>query len=72
MIEDDCHVDAASVRCLLTLRTYEGSTTDIPLCDQATVEKEANKGAKLWNEGAPYGELDIGPVVSLDELLPYA
>ena len=57
---------------MLTLRTYEGSTTDIPLCDQATFDQEANKWFQLWSEGAPYGELDIVPVESLDELLPYA
>ena len=51
------------------IKVYNGSATDIPLCDQATVDLEAEKWAKLWNEGASYPRLDFEQPPMLDDLL---
>ena len=47
----------------------EGAAADEPLCDQADIEAEADRWARLWHEGAAYPCPFTGDV--LPELAPY-
>ena len=50
------------------VKVYDGPKTDVPLCDQAAVDKEAESWASLWHEKASYSKLDFGDPDQLDEI----
>ena len=65
-------VTPGAVHTMPKVRIYNGSHTEVPLSDQATVDQEAEKWAELWDEKADYSELDFGQPPPLDDLLLHA
>ena len=50
------------------IQLYNGSTCQVPLCDQAAVDREAESWAKLWEEKEKYGHIDWTDTQALPEL----